>query len=65
MSPMLFCPVSTQPQAVRDHKYTAESHGSGSQHGVEQAGCRSRDQDHIIEERPKQVLLDGAQRAPR
>jgi hypothetical protein len=48
-----------QPETVGDHKNTTEGHCPCSQHGVEKTQCRSRDQDHIVEKCPEQVLLDG------
>ena len=53
--------LSAQPQAVADHEYTAECHGTCSQHRVHKSSCSSRDQDDIIDKGPKQVLLDGTQ----
>ena len=58
-------PSSTQPETVANDKDTAESHRAGCEHRVQKAKRSGRDQDHVIEEGPEQVLLDGAERLAR
>ena len=51
----------SQSQAIANHKHTAKSHRSRCQHRDQETHRRSRNQDDIVEKRPKQILLDGSQ----
>ena len=58
-----------QPERVGDDAETGEAHGRRAEHGVQlpaeeldEHARRQRDADHIVDERPEQVLVDVAQR---
>ena len=48
----------TQPQTIGHHKHAAERHCTRSQHWIQisEGGCR--DQHHVVEKCPEQVLFD-------
>ena len=50
-----------QAQRVEDHEHRRARHRGACQHGGEQARDRQRHHQHVVEERPEQVLLDDAQ----
>ena len=52
----------TQPQTITYYKHAAERHRARRQHRDQETHCRRWDQDDVVEERPEQVLLDGAER---
>ena len=48
-----------QAQAVGHHEQRTERHGTGGDHGAQEAiGCEGNQRD-VVEERPDQVLDDG------
>jgi hypothetical protein len=53
---------STQPQAVAHHKHAAERHCASGQHRHQKACRGRRNQDHIVNKRPEQVLFNRSQR---
>src|SRR5690606_31211223 len=63
---------STQPERVRDHAHRAERHRRTRQDRREEHARdrveharRDRDPEHVVEERPEQVLPDDTHRPPR
>src|SRR4051812_8426260 len=55
----------TQPQTITNHKHAAKRHCACGQHWVEITERRCRDQYHVVEKGPEQVLLDRAERFAR
>ena len=54
--------LPAQPQAVRHHKDTAKSHRASRKHRVQISKRSGRDQHHVIDKCPEQILLDRRNR---
>ena len=54
-------PFPPQAQRIRHHKHTRKRHRRRREHGQQTTQHRHWDQHDVIDERPEEILVDGAQ----
>ena len=57
--------TESQAQRISHDDQIREAHGRGTQQRIEETQCSKGNADRVVEESPKQVLLDVAKRCTR